>query len=278
MKLINLLSYIIILSTTTIFGQVGINAKYPESDLHVKSTTSAIPVVNISTPTKKTPVVVVTDDSTIGINTLNDKSAMIMVNGEQPGDAGIFFNNHSHLSPVNFDEDLAVTNEGIVVSRGNNIGKVAYVFKKTDSAEFNSNTIITDTELSLQLPKGKYLITGILKYYSGTNNDIDVKLVTVNNAFRTSGYFNVVGHYGTFTNSKNAVPYYSQPINSVEYVSVGGAGTGLENQLGAFINGIITLDGDTTISLQYKQQAGATAIARDTKVFAGSYLKILKIQ
>lgn len=139
-----------------------------------------------------------------------------------------------------------------------------------------SHGIITDPELTLNLPVGVYEISGSIIYYSGTNNDMELFL---DGNGDISASFNAIAQYGIFTNHGTAVPYYNQQINSTTGEVLGGGGTGDANKSGVSITGYITIrNNNAQLKLKYNQQAGISTLARDTKVFKNTYIKATKIQ
>lgn len=264
------------LSIHSVNAQIGINTQNLQATVHVKSISTTLPVLKIDTPTT-TPILEVYNDKTIGVNTVNDGSATLIIDSKDKGNSGVRISNHQNGQRQNNLMDLAVTTDGIVVSRGKNIGNTFFAFKTTDSPLLNaSDGIITDQELIITLPKGVYQITGSVLFFSGTNNDIELFLEGVG---EVTGKFNAIGQYGSFTNEVTAVPHYEQNINSTNGVAVGGGGTGDDNKSGAHINGYIQVIGSSAIiKLKYKQQAGVGILARDTKIFKNTYIKATKIQ
>ncbi len=272
----NIIYILATLIFNSVHAQIGINTPNPQATVHVKSNSTILPVLKIDTPTT-TPIIQVNNDKTIGVNTTNDGTATIIIDSKDKGNSGVRISNHQNAQTHGNLMDLAVNTEGVVVSRGKNIGNTFFAFKTIDSPLLNtSDGIINDEELVLNLPKGLYQITGSILFYSGTNNDIELFLEGVG---EVTGKFNAIGQYGSFTNEITAVPHYEQNINSTTGVAVGGGGAGEEYKSGAQINGYIQVNGSSAIvKLKYKQQAGIGILARDTKIFKNTYIKATKIQ
>jgi hypothetical protein len=269
-----IISTLILLNTIYCLAQIGVNTTNPLALLHVQSISNSIPTIQVTGKNAHVPILTVTDNRNIGVNILNDNTATIILDSENKGNSGIRLFNHSNAVTYSNLDDLAIDNSGIVVSRGNDIGKTFIAFKANDSNEFSiSAGIIEDDELVLTLPKGKYELTGSLVFHSGTNNDLELYLSGVGDV---TGKFNAIGQYGSFTNSINAVTFYERDINSTVGVALGGGGTKPTDISGASINGFITVNsGTAVIKLKYKQQAG---LFRDSKVYKNTFIKALKIQ
>lgn len=166
--------YIILFSNiSTCYSQIGVNTTKPESILHVHSLGNSLPIMQVKSENHQ-PILTINDNRNIGVNSLNDDSATLIISSEVKGNSGVRLFNHNKAIAHNNLNDLAVNNSGIVVSRGQNIGKSYFAFKTTDSPWFNSSNVIEDTELVLELPQGKYELTGSIVFYSGTNNDLEL--------------------------------------------------------------------------------------------------------
>ena len=123
----------------------------------------------------------------------------------------------------------------------------------------------------MNLLPGKYEIQAYIIY--STNSSADIEIGLKSNLPLVNSNFYGLGHYGTYTLSTSASPYFLKDLSNSNNMLVFG-GAGVTETMVATLNSFVEITEPTTISVIYKQQALSTSYS---KIFKNSSLFAKKL-
>ena len=254
-----------LLGSNCLLAQVGVGTINPQATLHIETLESnREDSAFLITNSDNFNIVSHSKNGNIGINTVADSHYITLKSGNTllPSLKFIQLVDFGSYTTFETSNTLGINDHGEINKQLDVSTNYIFSNKLLDSNLFNNSGIITDGDLVLNLLPGKYEIQGYIIYSTNSSADIEIGLKS-NKALLNSNFYGL-GHYGTYTLSTSASPYFLKDLTTNNNTLVFG-GAGVTEPMVATLNSFVEITEPTTISVIYKQQALST-----------SYSKILK--
>jgi hypothetical protein len=248
------------------YAQVGIGVEDPAATLDISTINNNTSLFSIRDGAN---VYIDVTENGVGINQANpSKSLDINIREATRSNISINLNAPYASSGLRLGIDPA----GKLIATNYKVGDIIY--RNTFVSKVLNRETVVDSDLSVFLTPGTYLIDGIIRYSSTSIRDIKLGFHTT---ATLTGYFSGSGLYGTFTTTTaalEAVPnIYADIISGL--IVMGGEDNNANHILSANLQGIIKVSKAGFVTLRYSQQAGSS---NSSTIYDDSFISYERIK